>query len=104
MSLYHSANKLNQLSKRRYGTTRNIPKILMNYHYYRCITSDVAISPVKVIMAIEMSINTYTNRRLKLLADPPVNYVHTEMPGERARLSFWTDPRVEFGLQNRRRR
>lgn len=99
MSLYHITNKLNQLSDRRYSKGRSdIPKILRNYNR---LTLPFDITWVRGAITI----NGYLIKRLLTFSNVIPAYFHIEeMPGERARNQWWVDPRVEYGLQNRRRR
>lgn len=99
MSLYHMSNKLNELSSRRYSQGRkDIPKILNNYHR---LTLPFGIMWTRGAVTI----NGYLIKRLLTFSNMVPAYFHVEeMPGAKARSQFWVDPRVEFGLQNRRRR
>lgn len=101
MSLYHLADKLNHLSDRRYNKGRSdIPKILANY--YRFLLAH----HVQSTRGNNFTITCYTRMRLQTFQNlPPVEmWVPQAMPAENIRHQWWVDPRVEFGLQNRRER
>lgn len=100
MSLYHLADKLNHLSDRRYNKGRSdIPKVLVNY--YRFTLSLF----IPVTRGKNYNLVNYIRQRLETFQNlPPLEWVPTSMPGERARSQWWVDPRVEFGIQNRRER
>ena len=96
MSLYHIADKLNHISDRRYNKGRHeIPKILANYYRF---TLSLSI-PRNCILT------NYVRQRLQTFRNfLPSEWVPQAMPAERVRNQWWVDPRVEFGLQNRRER
>lgn len=97
MSLYHIADKLNHLSDRRYNKGRHdIPKILANYYRFTLSLS----------IPRNWILTNYVRQRLETFQSlPPLEeWVPQAMPAERVRSQWWADPRVEFGLQNRRER
>lgn len=96
MSLYHIADKLNHLSDRRYNKGRHdIPKILANYYRF---TLSLSIHRNWIL-------TNYVRQRLQTFRNfLPSEWVPQAMPAERVRNQWWTDPRVEFGMQNRRER
>ena len=96
MSLYHIADKLNHLSDRRYNKGRHdIPKILANY--YRFILS--------LSIPRNWTLTNYVRQRLQTFRNfLPPEWASQAMPAERVRNQWWVDPRVEFGIQNRRER
>ena len=100
MSLFHLSDKLNHLSERRYSKGRSdIPKVLNNYYFYKMSFM------VPFIRGKDYSINNYILRRLDTFSNlPPLEWVPQPMPGENIRNYRWSDPRVEFGMQNRRER
>ena len=96
MSLYHIADKLNHLSDRRYNKGRHdIPKILANYYRFTLSLS----------IPRNWILTNYIRQRLQTFRNfLPSEWVPQAMPAERVRNQWWVDPRVEFGLQNRRER
>lgn len=96
MSLYHIADKLNHLSDRRYNKGRHdIPKILANYYRFTLSLS----------IPRNWILTNYVRQRLQTFRNfLPSEWVPQAMPAERVRNQWWVDPRVEFGLQNRRER
>lgn len=102
MSLFHASDKLNNLSERRYnGDRKDIPKILQNYFFH---TRNFLTEIIKVGRK-RPNINFYTLKRLILFQEKiGLHYTKMETPGTKVRSQWWTDPRVEFGLQNRRHR
>ena len=96
MSLYHIADKLNHLSDRRYNKGRSdIPKILANYYRFTLSLS----------IPRNWILTNYVRQRLQTFRNfLPSEWVPQAMPAERVRKRWWVDPRVEFGLQNRRER
>ena len=86
MSLLH-------VSERRYTHGyKDIPKVLRNYFNFLTLTG-----------LGRASLNAYVRRRVYTFSQYlPDNWIMRPMPGEAARNQFWTDPRVEFALQNRR--
>ena len=100
MSLYHIADKLNHLSNRRYSKGRHdIPKILANYYRYTLSF------PVPVTRGKNYSLVNYLRQRVETFQNlPPLTWAPQAMPAERVRNQWWVDPRVEFGIQNRRER
>ena len=96
MSLYHIADKLNHLSDRRYSKGRHdIPKILANYYRFTLSLS----------IPRNWILTNYVRQRLQTFRNfLPSEWVPQAMPAERVRSQWWVDPRVEFGLQNRRER
>ena len=96
MSLYHIADKLNHLSNRRYSKGRHdIPKILANYYRYTLSLS----------IPRNWILTNYVRQRLKTFRNfLPSEWVPQAMPAENIRNQWWVDPRVEFGIQNRRER
>lgn len=96
MSLYHIADKLNHLSDRRYNKGRHdIPKILANYYRFTLSLS----------IPRNWILTNYVRQRLQTFRNfLPSEWVPQAMPAERVRSQWWVDPRVEFGLQNRRER
>lgn len=100
MSLYHISDRLNQLSDRRYKGRGDIPKILANYYRY------ILALHIPYIRGKNYTINCYTRMRLQTFQNlPPVEmWIPQAMPAERTLQQWWVDPRVEFGIQNRRER
>lgn len=102
MSLIHISDNLSLLSSRIY--TRNeavnhIARILVNYNMYVKIFTD------ERFFSRTTKIRIYTNRRIRFFQeDMGYGFWQEDMPGENVRSQWWVDPRVEFGLQNRRRR
>ena len=96
MSLYHIADKLNHLSDRRYNKGRHdIPKILANYYRFTLSLS----------IPRNWTLTNYVRQRLKTFRNfLPSEWAPQAMPAERVRNQWWVDPRVEFGIQNRRER
>ena len=96
MSLYHIADKLNHLSDRRYNKGRHdIPKVLANYYRFTLSLS----------IPRNWILTNYVRQRLQTFRNfLPSEWVPQAMPAERVRNQWWVDPRVEFGLQNRRER
>ena len=96
MSLYHIADKLNHLSDRRYSKGRHdIPKILANYYRFTLSLS----------IPRNWILTNYVRQRLQTFRNfLPSEWVPQAMPAERVRNQWWVDPRVEFGIQNRRER
>lgn len=96
MSLYHIADKLNHLSDRRYNKGRHdIPKILANYYRFTLSLS----------IPRNWILTNYVRQRLQTFRNfLPSEWVPQAMPAERVRNQWWVDPRVEFGIQNRRER
>lgn len=96
MSLYHIADKLNHLSDRRYNKGRHdIPKILANYYRFTLSLS----------IPRNWILTNYVRQRLQTFRNfLPSEWVPQAMPAERVRSQWWVDPRVEFGIQNRRER
>ena len=96
MSLYHIADKLNHLSNRRYSKGRHdIPKILANYYRYT----------LSLPIPRNWILTNYVRQRLKTFRNfLPSEWASQAMPAERVRNQWWVDPRVEFGIQNRRER
>ena len=96
MSLYHIAGKLNHLSDRRYNKGRHdIPKILANYYRFTLSLS----------IPRNWTLTNYVRQRLKTFRNfLPSEWAPQAMPAERVRNQWWVDPRVEFGIQNRRER
>ena len=96
MSLYHIADKLNHLSDRRYNKGRHdIPKILANYYRFTLSLS----------IPRNWILTNYIRQRLQTFRNfLPSEWVPQAMPAERVRNQWWVDPRVEFGIQNRRER
>ena len=96
MSLYHIADKLNHLSDRRYNKGRHdIPKILANYYRFTLSLS----------IPRNWILTNYVRQRLQTFRNfLPSEWVPQAMPGENVRNQWWVDPRVEFGIQNRRER
>ena len=96
MSLYHIADKLNHLSDRRYNKGRHdIPKILANYYRFTLSLS----------IPRNWTLTNYVRQRLKTFQNfLPSEWAPQAMPAERVRNQWWVDPRVEFGIQNRRER
>ena len=96
MSLYHIADKLNHLSDRRYNKGRHdIPKILANYYRFTLSLS----------IPRNWTLTNYVRQRLKTFRNfLPSGWAPQAMPAERVRNQWWVDPRVEFGIQNRRER
>ena len=100
MSLYHIADKLNHLSNRRYNKGRSdIPKILANYYRFTLSLS------IPVTRGKNYNLVNYVRQRLKTFRNfLPSEWASQAMPAERVRNQWWVDPRVEFGIQNRRER
>ena len=100
MSLFHLSDKLNHLSNRRYSKGRHdIPKILANYYMYKMSFM------ISVIRGKNLALSNYILRRLDTFSNlPPLEWVPQPMPAENVRNQWWVDPRVEFGMQNRRER
>ena len=100
MSLHHLSDKLNHLSERRYRKGRSdIPKVISNYYRYTLSFMITKINNKQTALV------NYLRRRLDTFSNlPPLNWVPSPMPGEHVRQQWWVDPRVEFGLQNRRER
>ena len=96
MSLYHIADKLNHLSNRRYSKGRHdIPKILANYYRYT----------LSLYIPRNWTLTNYVRQRLQTFRNfLPSEWASQAMPAERVRNQWWVDPRVEFGIQNRRER
>ena len=96
MSLYHIADKLNHLSDRRYNKGRHdMPKILANYYRYT----------LSLYIPRNWTLTNYVRQRLQTFRNfLPSEWVPQAMPAERVRNQWWVDPRVEFGIQNRRER
>ena len=96
MSLYHIADKLNHLSDRRYNKGRSdIPKILANYYRYTLSLS----------IPRNWTLTNYVRQRLQTFRNfLPSEWAPQAMPAENIRNQWWVDPRVEFGIQNRRER
>ena len=96
MSLYHIADKLNHLSDRRYNKGRHdIPKILANYYRFTLSLS----------IPRNWTLTNYVRQRLNTFRNfLPSEWASQAMPAERVRNQWWVDPRVEFGIQNRRER
>ena len=100
MSLYHVADKLNHLSDRRYNKGRHdIPKILANYSRFSLSI------PVPITRSRNWLLTNYIGHRSEIFQNlPPLEWESQSMPAERVRKRWWVDPRVEFGIQNRRER
>ena len=100
MSLYHIADKLNHLSDRRYNKGRHdIPKILANYYRFTLSLS------IPVTRGKNYNLVNYIRQRLQTFRNfLPSEWVPQAMPAENIRNQWWVDPRVEFGIQNRRER
>lgn len=103
MSLFHLSDKLNHLSERRYSKGRSdIPKVLNNYS--RCTLPLQELLNIKYMRGM-VTINNYVIRRLiTFVRTLPPLFFEAPMPGENIRNYRWSDPRVEFGMQNRRER
>lgn len=96
MSLFHISDKLNHLSQRRY-TNKGVARILENYNFY---TRNFYLRVIKGHKVL----NVYVLKRIRMFQESiGMQYKQEFLPGERIRNQIWVDPRIEIGMQNRRR-